>query len=169
MGQANGEVFRALKRALIVGPATGASSTRHLALTVRTTITDRRRGVFLQLIILQHCRGDCRQTQKFFTDSACCHERSTSIQLMDLATQSLPPILLKSLGVLAGQNSGSVTNVLKKFQKRCGHTAVGFNGDWPKMDVLALAALLHGKVITSGVLVNLLPFPVTLFDHFLFR
>ena len=60
------------------------------------------------------------------------HQSASGIKAVNFTANAFPPVVLESATVLSCQFAGDVTNVVKKLQKRRGHSYAGLNGNRPK-------------------------------------
>ena len=93
------------------------------------------------------------------------------VRLVELTCNSLPLVLLKSLGVLLCQFLSGVTctNVCENFKERGRAVPIDFDGNWPETNLRPSAAFLHGASVSplrSGLgLPRVVAFPLLLLNN----
>ena len=106
----------------------------------------------MNLMQLQFGLRKGRNPQDPATNFGSRHQGASGVKVVDSAANPFPPVAFESRTVLPCQFIGDVTNVVKKLQKRRGHSTVGFNGHRPKIYLVPAASFLHGVGVAADFL-----------------
>jgi hypothetical protein len=106
----------------------------------------------LDLVQLQFGFWEGRNPQDAAVNLCSRHQRASGVEVVNFAANAFPPTVFESDTVLSCQFAGGVTNVVKKLQKRRGHSTVGLNGNQPKVDLVPATLLLHRVGVSTGFL-----------------
>ena len=106
----------------------------------------------MNLMQLQFGLWKGRNPQDPATNFGSRHQGASCVKVVDSAANPFPPVAFESRTVLPCQFIGDVTNVVKKFQKRRGHSSVGLNGYRPKIYLVPAASSLHRVGVSADFL-----------------